>query len=109
MLFVQCCSLGLQLILCITDNWLSYRATWNAQNRELALRDAGIGPYEDTNDRKALVQVQLTKKHIGTACVRSAVGQVRATQVHLEQVRLLQVTTAKILDFRDYHYFDKSN
>jgi len=55
MLFVQCCSLGLQLILCITDNWLSYRATWNAQNRELALRDAGIGPYEDTNDRNALV------------------------------------------------------
>ena len=53
MLFVQCCSLGLQLILCIADNCLNFWVTWDALNRELALRDAGIGPYEDTNDRNA--------------------------------------------------------
>ena len=36
------------------DNWLSYRATWDALNHELARRDAGIGAYQNASDRNAL-------------------------------------------------------
>ena len=36
------------------ENWISYRATWDALNRELSLRDAQAGPYRNTTDRDAL-------------------------------------------------------
>ena len=35
------------------ENWLSYRSTWDAMRRELALMKAGAGPYSDSQDRNA--------------------------------------------------------
>lgn len=36
------------------ENWLSYRATWDALQREPHLRNARIGDYEDAVDRNSL-------------------------------------------------------
>jgi hypothetical protein len=36
------------------ENWLSYRATWDALQREPHLRAAGLGEYSDAADRNAL-------------------------------------------------------
>ncbi len=36
------------------QNWLSYRATWDALQREPHLRTAGLGEYSDATDRNAL-------------------------------------------------------
>jgi hypothetical protein len=48
------------------DNWLSYRATWDALNRELAFRNAAIGSYENCKDRNAVfvarVEEAITKE-----------------------------------------------
>ncbi len=36
------------------QNWLSYRATWDALQREPHLRIAGLGEYQSATDRNAL-------------------------------------------------------
>ncbi len=36
------------------ENWLAYRATWDALQREPHLRDARIGEYADAADRNSL-------------------------------------------------------
>jgi hypothetical protein len=36
------------------ENWLNYRKTWDALQREPYLRDAGIGDYEKAADRNAI-------------------------------------------------------
>jgi hypothetical protein len=36
------------------ENWLAYRATWDALEREPHLREAGIGEYADASDRNSL-------------------------------------------------------
>jgi len=36
------------------ENWLSYRSTWDALNRELSIHDAKAGPYQNLSDPDAL-------------------------------------------------------
>jgi hypothetical protein len=36
------------------ENWLNYRRTWDALQREPYLRDARIGDYENASDRNAV-------------------------------------------------------
>jgi hypothetical protein len=64
------------------ENWLRYRATWDALQQELAYCRAGVGDYADENNRYALF-VERTESVIaqeGSSWLRTHVRGDRATQ-----------------------------
>jgi Protein of unknown function (DUF4231) len=46
--------IGIENIFQFYDNWLRYRATWDALQHELAWRDASVREYSDSSRRNSL-------------------------------------------------------
>jgi hypothetical protein len=70
------------------ENWLSYRATWDALRRELRWRDATVGPYAGIPDRNArfVERVEGLMSHEGGEWLARHAGKDRADSTVVPKV-----------------------